>query len=157
MSAMGQVREHVDDVGGAVVVGTDGSAGATNALRFAAEEARLRAVPLVVVRGWSIRTAPTPAGAEPGAVPPLVAFEETVATAVTEQVREVLGEDPGIEVVAMPVHGPGEQVLVEAAATAALVVVGKRGHGSLLGRILGGTSEYVVTHAPGPVVVVHHE
>jgi nucleotide-binding universal stress UspA family protein len=152
-----QVRDHVDDVHGAVVVGTDGSPGAVRAIRFAAEEARLRGVPLVVLRGWSIRTAPLPPGAADGAVPPLDAFEAAVADAVREQVAAVLGDDPGVEVVALPVHGPGEQLLVEAAATASLVVVGKRGHGALLSRLLGGTSEYVVTHAPGPVAVVHHD
>jgi hypothetical protein len=61
-TALGRVREHVGDVSGCVVVGVDGSPCGRRALRFAADEARVRQCPLVVVRAWAMTTAPRPAG-----------------------------------------------------------------------------------------------
>jgi nucleotide-binding universal stress UspA family protein len=45
-------------------------------------------------------------------------------------------------------------VLVGEARYADLLVVGNRGHGEFAGMLLGSVSEYCVTHASCPVVVV---
>ncbi|MDH4160484.1 MAG: universal stress protein, partial [Actinomycetota bacterium] len=66
---MSRREEHVLGVGGCIVVGDDGSAESATAVRWAAEEARYRKAPLVVVRAWTITSAPRPAHWEPGYVP----------------------------------------------------------------------------------------
>ena len=48
-------------------------------------------------------------------------------------------------------------VLVEASATADLLVVGVRGHGSVVDRMLGSVSSACVHHAHCPVVIVRSE
>jgi nucleotide-binding universal stress UspA family protein len=150
----GEVREHVPDLAGRVAVGTDGSSVARAALRFAREEARIRRCPLVVIRGWTLISAPPPTQAEPGFVPPMTDFEQAVAAQVQAEVAEELGVDPGVDVVVMPVHGPATTALVEASSSAELVVVGSRGHGGVAGLLLGSVSDHVLRHAHGPVAVV---
>lgn len=153
-ASAGRVRDHVGDVAGCVVVGTDGSDCARLALRFAAHEASVRQCPLVVVRAWALTTAPRPAGGEPGVVPPLTAFEDAVMRAIEAELRDELGDDPGCELRPMPVHDSAADALVEASRTAAVVVVGSRGLGTVAGLLLGSVSEHLVHHAKGPVTVV---
>lgn len=150
----GTVRERIGNVTGCVVVGVDGSACGRKALGFAAYEARVRGCPLVVLRAWSVTTAPQPEGTGPGAVPPLAAFESAVESAVRDEVADVLGEDPGCEVVVRPVHDSAGDVLVEASEHAVLVVVGSRGHSAVAGLLLGSVSDHLVRRAHGPVAVV---
>ncbi len=71
-------------------------------------------------------------------------------------VQEVAGEHPGVEVSAVVTEGDAAKVLVTAAKDADLLVVGTRGHGEIVGILLGSVSEYCTTHARCPVVVVHH-
>lgn len=149
----GRVREHVGHLAGCVVVGVDGSRCSGEALQFAADEARSRRCPLVVLRAWSITTAPRPQG-EPGVMPPLGAYEAAVAAAVDAQVLDQLGPDHGLEVRVMPVHDSAGDALVSASESAALVVVGSRGHSALVDLLLGSVSEHLVHHGKGPVAIV---
>jgi nucleotide-binding universal stress UspA family protein len=52
------------------------------------------------------------------------------------------------------VQGHPAQVLVDAAADAALLVVGSRGRGGFTGMLLGSASQHVIARAACPVVVV---
>lgn len=151
---LGQVRERVGDVVGTVVVGVDGSACGRQALRFAAHEAAVRGCPLVVVRAWSMTTAPRPSGGEPGIVAPLSAYESAVADEIEAEVRAEFSDSPGCEVRPMPVHDSPADALVAASESAALVVVGSRGHSVVASLLLGSVSEHLVHHAKGPVAVV---
>lgn len=150
----GEVRDHLGDLSGTVVVGVDGSEFSRHALRFAAGEARTRGCPLVVVCAWSLITAPGPVGDEAGVVPPMSAFEQAVSDEVARDVDDELGDDPGCEVRLMPVHQDPGAALVEASRTALLVVVGHRGHGGFAGLLLGSVSDHLVRHGEGPVAVV---
>lgn len=141
-------------IGGGIIVGHDGSASADRALAFAAEEARLRGLPLRVVRAWSITTAPRPQGVEPGVVPSLEEFAESVRAQLAADVARVLGEPPGVEVSLHPLHGPAAAVLIAVSGQGELLVVASRGRGGFAGLLLGSTSEQVVRHADCPVVVL---
>jgi nucleotide-binding universal stress UspA family protein len=151
---LGRVREHVGDVTGCVVVGVDGSGCGRHALAFAALEARARQCPLVLVRAWSMTTAPMPAVVEPGVVAPMSDYEAAVSAAIDAEVRRELGDEPDIDLRPMPVHDSAHDALVEASRTAALVVVGSRGHSAVASLLLGSVSEHLVHHAHGPVAVV---
>ncbi len=137
-----------------VVVGHDRSASADRALVFGAEEARLRGWPLHVVRAWSLTHAPRPEGVEAGIVPPLEEYGEAVRRELAADVERVLGAEPGVEVDCRAIHGSAHHVLVAASARVGLLVVSSRGHGRVVGALLGSTSTHVVQHADCPVVVL---
>ncbi len=143
-----------------IVVGVDGSDASHEALRWAAEEARLRFAPLVAVYAWSFIPA-QPIG-DPGmlAMPAgdlagqLGAENEAARGALDAIVAEALGTDAGIEVEKKLVEGDAGDVLVAESTSAELLVVGSHGRSGLKAALLGSVSRHVVSHAACPVVVV---
>jgi nucleotide-binding universal stress UspA family protein len=153
LGVTGDVAELVD-VDGGVVVGDDGSECASLAVRWAAEEARLRTCVLHVVRAWSISSAPRPATWKVGYAPSLEEYEEAVVAELRRDVMDNIGEVDDIQIEYHPVHAPSAQALLSASTSADLVVVGSRGRGGFAGLVLGSVSEQVVRHAGCPVVVI---
>jgi nucleotide-binding universal stress UspA family protein len=145
---------------GTIVVGVDGSDASREALRWAAEEARLRTAQLVAVHAWSfVPVAPMGDGgvlAMPaGDLAGQLSAESEAGTATLEAaVSEALGADPGLEVDRRAIEGDAGEVLVAEAAKADLVVVGSHGRTGLKAALLGSVSRHVVDHATCPVVVV---
>lgn len=145
---------------GPIVVGVDGSNASSAALRWAAEEARLRFAPLVAVHAWSFVPA-QPIG-DPGmlAVPAgdiagqLEAEGNWARAILTEAVAEVLGDEPGLEIEQRLVEGDPGDALVGASDSAELVVVGSHGRSGIRAALLGSVSRHVASHAACPVVVV---
>ena len=134
--------------GAQVVVGVDGSAGSTAALRWAAAEAVRRQASLLVVCAWQ----PTPLGGY--MVPPTEGYEDAADAIVDEAVAIAHRQEPELKVEVKRDFGAAVPVLVDAAREADLLVVGARGHGGFAGLLLGSTSQAVVRHAPCPVAVV---
>jgi nucleotide-binding universal stress UspA family protein len=143
-----------------IVVGVDGSDTSHEALRWAAEEARLRSSPLVAVYAWSY-IPPQPIG-DPGmlAIPAgdlpgqLDAEREAAEAALEAAVSEALGAAPDIAVERKLVEGDAADALVGESGSAELVVVGSHGRSGLRAALLGSVSRHVATHAACPVVVV---
>ena len=145
---------------GRIVVGVDGSEHGAAALRFAAEEAKLRGATLVAAHAWSF-TPPVALGApDLMAVPAGNLAEELDADRAAaerllgEAVESALGADPGVPVERVLIEDAAGEGLVTAAEGADLLVVGTRGRGSLAQALLGSVSDHVVRHAPCPVVIV---
>jgi nucleotide-binding universal stress UspA family protein len=142
-------------VRGVVVVGIDGSAGASAALRWAAAEARLRKSRLLIVHAWR----PAPTDLLLGG--PLGGFSGGGASDTQRAAEELLQqataglEAEGIEFERRVVAGGAPEVLVDAADQGDLLVVGSRGHGGFAGLLLGSVSQQCAHHARGPVVIVH--
>lgn len=136
---------------GAVVVGFDGSEDATRAVHWAAAEAERRHVPLVVLRAWSLKTAPRPEGWDLSFVPSEDEFAKAVRRALAADLEAALGSGAS-DAILVAVHRPADEALIDASRQALLTVVGARGSG--LARWLGSTSASVVRHAHGPVVVI---
>ena len=144
----------------AIVVGVDGSDASREALRWAADEARLRFASLLAVYAWSFIPA-QPIG-DPGmlAMPAgdlagqLDAESQGARAALASIVSETLGPEPGLEVEQKLVESDAGDALVAESDSAELVVVGSHGRSGLKAALLGSVSRHVVTHAACPVVVV---
>lgn len=139
---------------GSIVVGHDGSEGADRALGEALVLARALQAPLVVVRAWTLASAPRPAHWEFGYVPPFEEYAEAVRLALVDDTRPCVQDFPDVPVAYRVVHGSSAKHLVEISAQARLLVVGARGLGGLAGMLLGSVSEQCVRHAACPVLVV---
>lgn len=132
-----------------ILVGVDGSEQSSAALGWAATEARLRNTRLRVVHAWQV---PTLMVEVP--LPEDVYTPEAAQKEVEEQVRTVLGEEPGLPIdVVVREDWPARSIIDEASG-AEMVVVGSRGRGGVSGLLLGSVSAQVAHHAPCPVVIV---
>ncbi|WP_030488453.1 universal stress protein [Micromonospora chokoriensis] len=140
-------------VDGPVLVGVDGSESSRLAAGYAADEAALRDVPLVLVH----------VGPPDGGRTVPEEIEESQAAYQAEAVRlladasaVVRAEHPDLVVREHPVWAAGAaQGLVEASGTASLLVVGTRGRAGFTGMLLGSVSQAAIQHAHCPVLVAH--
>ena len=141
------------DKDGAVIVGFDGSDAATDAVRWAADQAVRTGSRLELVIAWEYPTSwgntiPLPDDYDPAAD----------ARAVLSPVVESLHADfPSLEVGTHVLEGNAGDVLVEASQHASLLVVASRGHRAFAGLVLGSVSQHCVTHAACPVVVYRRD
>jgi nucleotide-binding universal stress UspA family protein len=143
-----------------VVVGIDGSAGSRAALAAAVDEAvrtgaDVEAVATYLVADlWRDRSST-------GVSPSRERILEDLRERTRAMVDDVLGARGSPEGAAVPavrvevVEGPAAEVLVQRAASADLLVVGRRGHGTFRGLLLGSVALACAMHAPCPVMVVH--
>jgi nucleotide-binding universal stress UspA family protein len=140
---------------GRIVVGVDGSAPSKEALRWAARQAQLTWTRVEAVTSWAVGST---AYAFPVPMPMPTAYDmgPAVEAQLNEVINQVRSEFPGIEISGVVRQGGAGGALIAAAEGADLLVVGSRGHGAVVGLLLGSVSEYCVTHAPCPVVVVRH-
>jgi nucleotide-binding universal stress UspA family protein len=138
---------------GRVVVGYDGSAGSGEAVDWAAAEASRRGLPLTVVCAYDVSGL---VGASQSQWRPTAARDESTRLAAdgADRARKAA---TGIEVTAEDAVGTAAGVLINASASAALVVVGTRGLGPVAGVLLGSVAFAVVAHAACPAVVVRGE
>ncbi len=133
-----------------VVVGADGSPHSEDAVRWAAALAARHGRPLRIVTVSDI----------PGAAGVRDRLPADLAEAVHRGAREIAGRaaavpaDADLPVTAEVVAGHAAAALVEASADAAVVVVGTRGRGAIMGTLLGSVSAQVARHASCPVAVV---
>lgn len=134
-----------------VVVGVDPSEAAVRAVRFAADEARRRAVPLRIVHAITWFDGMRQSYPELDVAGRLIAGAESVLQAMSDLVS---GTVPADRISTSAVEGSPVDVLVEASAGASLMVVGGRGMGGVTGLLLGSTAHGVVAHADCPVVVL---
>ncbi|MGW6913327.1 universal stress protein [Kitasatospora sp. NPDC054939] len=141
------------DPGGEVVLGLDLRHACDEVIGFAFEAARLRAVPLRVVHAWA-----PPAGSEYMAFAAVDSPGAELAAAEQQHLVDTLGpwrsRHPEVAVTADLVHGHATVVLVEAAAGAGLVVVGRRTRRAPVGAHLGPVTHAAIHHARCPVAVV---
>lgn len=135
-----------------VVVGIADGDGSLDAQRFAVQEALADERSLRGVRAWD-RTAMPPPGdpAEADATAGVISRE----TALAERaMAAVTAGHEGLRHTVRVVRGDPAEALIEASYDAALVVVGRRGLGTVAGMLLGSTSRAVLARASCPAAVV---
>jgi nucleotide-binding universal stress UspA family protein len=130
-----------------VLVGYDGSEGGKTALAWAADEARLRGVPLTICHAWQV--------VAPGfVVIPYPAIAEGAEALVEQAVGEVLTRHPGLEVKRIVECASAPYCLVDHGKDADLLVVGRTGSSPISQAVVGSVSGQVSLHSTGPVTVV---
>ncbi len=137
-----------------IVVGVDGSAGSLAALAWSVDEALAHDATLVCVVAWEPPVVYGSGFAPVPSLPPDGAYEDAAGTQLDEALQRVLAdrEPPGIE--RLVVEGPPGEVLLSASEGADLLVVGSRGHGTIVGILLGSVSQHCAHHAHCPVVII---
>ncbi len=141
-----------------IVVGVDGSSGAQAALRWALAEARRRGDDVEVVNCW----APPYLAMSSGYALTFVTDDEITAEgrSAIHKTMTACGDEldackaAGVDVTTAVLQGDAWASLVEESKDAALLVVGRRGHGGLSRLVLGSVSRQVATHAHCPVLIV---
>ncbi|QCB29412.1 universal stress protein [Corynebacterium endometrii] len=139
-----------------VVVAVDGSDASKNAVRWAANTAMKRGIPLRLASSY---TMPQFLYAE-GMVPPKELFEDLQAETLEkiEEARALAHEvAPEIKIGHTVAEGSPIDMLLEMSHDVTMIVMGSRGMGGLSGMVMGSVSASVVSHANCPVVVVRED
>lgn len=134
-----------------IIVGTDGSTGATAAIDWAADEAVRRHCPLAIAHAGAPDLVALRSGV--AAVPPPAATGRPAY--VEDAVLRVADEHPGLDVSALDLAGGASAALIGASRDATMLVVGARGRTRVAEVLLGSVSRHVSAHAQCPVAVVH--
>jgi nucleotide-binding universal stress UspA family protein len=138
---------------GTVVVGIDGSEGATRALEFAVAEARLRGAGVKAVAAWHVPGSAYQTGWAPYSLDPSE-FEQMAATALEQSLAAVAASESDVSVTPILREGQAADVLVAESRQADLLVVGSRGLGGFKGLLLGSVGQQCAHHAACPVAIV---
>jgi nucleotide-binding universal stress UspA family protein len=139
-----------------VVLGLDVRDPSDALIGFAFDAAARRGANLRVLYAWSL---PPIYGYNPGGLDPRLNADlgEAESQAFTETMRPWRAKFPGIEVTEQLVTGRAAHHLVDAAADADLLVVGRRIRRHAMGPHTGPVTHAVLHHAASPVAVVPHD
>ena len=128
-----------------IVVGMDGSPGSRAALQWAVAHAELIGATVHAVLAWQLPETHSYTSRD---------TEADARITLNTAIDAALGPDQRARVTALVTPGRPGHVLMEASSGAQLLVVGSHRHGDLVERLIGSVSQYCVTHASCPVVVV---
>jgi nucleotide-binding universal stress UspA family protein len=126
-----------------IVVGVDGSPGATRALDWAAAEAERTSSLLTVVGAWAF-----------GGIAGAVRNADDAGGNVEEAEARVAELHPEVTFEHEVSEDPAAYALIEASGDADLLVVGSRGFGGFRGLLLGSVGQHCLTHASCSVAIV---
>ncbi|MFJ3234401.1 universal stress protein [Streptomyces sp. NPDC086787] len=131
-----------------ITAGVDGTEESLAALAWAGREAVRRGLPLRVVHAWRFHAY------DAEGAPDRDTQRRWVTDGVAEAVRSVGERHPELAVSVDLVEGHAVESLTAAAADAELLVLGSRGHGAVVGFLLGSVGRQVIAEAARPVVLV---
>lgn len=131
-----------------ITAGVDGTEESLAALDWAAREAVRRGLALRVVQAWRFQPYEAADAADPDTQ------AAWVRDGLQEAVRGVTARHPHLDVATEVVPGEAAETLIAAAADAEMLVLGSRGHGPVVGFLLGSVGQQVIAGATRPVVLV---
>ncbi|MEU6065664.1 universal stress protein [Streptomyces sp. NPDC047082] len=131
-----------------ITAGVDGTEESLAALAWAGREAVRRELPLRVVHAWRFHPHEAEAAGDRDTQ------HRWVSDGVAQAVRAVTERHPELTVTVDVVEGHAVEALVGAAAEAEMLVLGSRGHGPVVGFLLGSVGQQVIAEAARPVVLV---
>jgi nucleotide-binding universal stress UspA family protein len=139
---------------GTIVVGVDGSPSAHEAVVWGAQQAALDHRPLTLLHAYHLENAAwvAQAGLDQNVI--LESLKESGTTVLARAHLAAQAAAPGIEIDEYIVRTDPRDALVLASRTAALVVVGSRGHGRVASMLLGSVGLSLVRHSGCPVVIL---
>ncbi|MER5549066.1 universal stress protein [Streptomyces sp. NPDC002589] len=129
-----------------ITAGVDGTEESLAALDWAGREAVRRGLPVRVLHAWRYAASLATADRD--------TQHGWVAEGVREAVRTVCERHPGLAVSVDLVEGEPAHALARAAAEAEMLVLGSRGHGPVIGFLVGSVGQQVIAEAARPVVLV---
>jgi nucleotide-binding universal stress UspA family protein len=148
-----------------ILVGVDGSSSSNSAVRWAAQEARMRNVPLTLVHvvvtpawgptPWLLSNAPLPVPAEED--PALGEAGQKIIDEAIKIAEDSAQADVLIEIKSELYYSVPVSTLVNLSKQAHMVVVGCRGQNALTRVLLGSVSNGLLHHAHCPVAVIHDD
>jgi len=146
----------MDERGGGIVVGYDGSTSGVHALEWAAREAKRRGKPLTIlsVMDYGGLGYAGPVGLAHWWPDVAVEHGRKLSAEGADRARTIA---PDVDVTPEPGIGPTAAVLIEASRTAELMVVGSRGHGELHNLALGSVAASIAAQGRCPIVIVRGE
>ncbi|MBC9713905.1 universal stress protein [Streptomyces sp. TRM66268-LWL] len=136
---------------GPVVVGLDGSPASLTAAWWAAREALKRNLSLLLLHSWTTQPLDVPIAQ---AAPSKQQYGREVLHRAEAEILHRYGD---LTLTTQLVSDPASRVLVERSRSAAMLVLGSRGHGTLTGFLLGSTSLHVLGRTHCPAVAVRSE
>lgn len=140
-----------------IVVGIDGSEYSPAALQLAGRMASALNAPVEVITclGWSDFYLPS--RLPPGNLEAPEQLETVARQLVDQAIERAYGADRPADLAVSVKPGSPAKVLVEESRHAQLLVLGRRGHGGLLGQFIGSVSAACSAHAHCPVLIVGDE
>ena len=157
MNSANEAQQSAMDVSNTIVVGHDGSDDAVAAYEFALNLAERLGSALLVLRAWTIDTAPHGTLVSDGYVSSFDEASGKVAHILENEAAARAAAYPGVAVEFRAKFGQPSAVLIAASAGALMLVVSRRGRGGFVSLVLGSVSEQCVRHAHCPVLVFRHD
>lgn len=136
-----------------IVVGVDGSAQSIEALRLAARLAPVMEAGVKAVTCWHFPWM----YAEYIPAEEIREYEKEAEKALSGAVDIAFGDHRPAGLQTALLNGPFAPSLISESEDAAMLVVGRRGHGGFRGLLMGSVSAACVSHAKCPVLVVHED
>ena len=133
-----------------IVVGVDGSDASVEALRQAHDLAVPLSATVIALACWDY-----PQVYDGYVAVGIDNFDVRARQILAEAVVKAFGPETPENVEVRLTQGHPRRMLIEESKSADMLVVGRRGHGTLGGLLLGSVSSACVAHAHCPVLVVH--
>ncbi|PRY70164.1 nucleotide-binding universal stress UspA family protein [Glaciihabitans tibetensis] len=133
-----------------IVVGVDGSDSSLEAMRHAQFIATHFTCSVEVIGAWQIASSVNPYVPSPQWSP-----ESDARDVIAEAITQVFGAHLPMWLQWSVRQGPAARVLIDASKDADLLIVGSRGHGGVVGLLLGSVSASCAESAHCPVLIMH--